>query len=189
MAVETATKYKIINTTIKPKRIDPVTKKDLRTAIERNGHPVSFPDVTTNQPVLVTQDRPRIVDQISPGLEGLARGGYIRIEVIKDVVTALRQHTYKPEPKPADGKKADGAKGQEKEEEPAEDLFSPDVFASEEYEERKAATEKSDDSRTAKASEMGVTSAMEEGINPDGKPNYEVTAPRGKQQRKSKRSR
>lgn len=178
MAVKPATKFKIINTTIKPERIDPVTKKDLRTAIERNGHPVSFPDATTGQTVLVTQGRPRLVDQLSPGIEGLARGGYIRIEVIQDVVVALRQHAYKPETAPA--------KGAKKEEAPAEDLFSPDQAASDEYRKQDEERTKEAEIRTAKASEMGVTSPMEEGINPDGKPNYEVTAPRGSKSNKRK---
>jgi len=151
-------KFKIVNTTVKAVRKDPVTGNDTRSASERVGHPVSFLN-DKGEIVMVTQSQPRIIEALNEGVLHLSRGGYIRIEEIDDVVTVLKNHVDNTSRNT--------------------DLFAPDQAA-----QASQPTAKNED-RTAKAKEMGLDNyaqasgkEMDGAVNPDGDPNFLVTAPR-----------
>lgn len=86
-------KYKVTNTTVKPARL--VDGKDLRPAVERKGHAVSFRD-EKNTPIMLQAGQSTIVSNLDSGLLGLQRGGFVKIEKIEDITTALQEHAYKP---------------------------------------------------------------------------------------------
>jgi len=203
-------KYKIINTTIKPLRRDPKTGADLRSSTEKVGHPVSFRN-EKDQVVLVHQSQPRIVDELSEGILRLQRGGFIHIEEIDDVITALRQHAVPPKAQAvAAAPAADKAKPKPSapvapapkappEAAPEAQFFTPDLFAPDPV----AAQELSADdggthpsaARQAKAVEMGRDTYEQEGgreydgaTNPDGDPNFLVTASKKMKRQDRKRS-
>ena len=152
-------KFKIVNTTVKPVRKDPTSGADLRTTTEKVGHAVSFVDQSGGA-VMVTQAHPRIVDTLSEGILRLNRGGYIRIESIEDVVTVLKNHVDSTT-------KKTGA-----------DIFSPDSVFTETNSDVAHTSQ-----RVAKAKEMGLDTHAQTGgkeydgaVNPDGEPNFLVTA-------------
>lgn len=156
-------KYKIINTTVKPPRTNPKTGADLRSAVERVGHNVSF-RLESGERIEVERHRPRIVNQVNEGMLRLQRGRYIRIEEIDDVTDILQKHTL-------ENKKAD--------------LFKPDEVVKSEDEVAHASASK------AKAVQMGEDSYQQKSgseaegaINPDGDPNFVVRA-----EKNAKRSR
>ena len=151
-------KYKITNITVKPKRIDPVTGLDTRTVGERVGHFVQFKD-KTGRMILVNQSHPKIVDEIDGGIIALQRKGLIKIDQIQDVITELKQHT------------SDTSEKQDRE--------------------AVAATQRAL-AKKATAIEMGLDNhgegkvggnEYEGATNPDGNPNFLVTAPRGGKKR------
>lgn len=151
-------KFKIVNTTVKAVRKDPVTGNDVRSASERVGHPVSFLS-DKGEIVMVTQSQPRIIDALNEGVLHLSRGGYIRIEEIDDVVTVLKNHVDTSSR--------------------STDLFAPDQAA------QVAAPAAKTEDRSAKAKEMGLDNyaqasgkELDGAVNPDGDPNFLVTAPR-----------
>lgn len=88
-------KYKVTNTTVKPVRRD-IHGADTRPAVERVGHPVKFKDGDAdNAPDRILQSGQHcIVSHVNSGLLGLQRGGFVRIEKIDDISTALREHAY-----------------------------------------------------------------------------------------------
>ena len=85
-------KYEIRNITVKPVKKDS-TRKDLRTAIERVGHPVQFRDEKDRTTVLPAGAHV-IVNELDGGLMGLQRAGFISIVPIEGIATALKAHTY-----------------------------------------------------------------------------------------------
>lgn len=147
-------KYKLINTTIKKAKIHPKTGKDLRTAVEKIGHPVKIRK-ENGQEIYVDRHRPRIVDEITEGMLSMHRGKYIRIEEIADEGDIWKKHVL--------GKN--------------EDIFEPDELAKNAPKEQpKPKTEK-----LGKVAEMGTptsphATAESEGVNPDGDPNFLVKA-------------
>lgn len=141
--------YRIINTTVKKPRLDK-QGKDVRTAVERVGHAVSFKG-DRGQDIILSATRSVILKDLDEGLLGLQRGNYVRIEQIKDVAEALKQHAEEgtearsERTKAAAAKRADGRRAKAVEMGETPDL--PD--ADDEY---------------------------EGAINPDGKPNFVATA-------------
>ena len=85
-------RFKITNITVRPPRLDS-TGKDLRTAVERVGHPVQFRD-DMDRPVILQPGRHYISNKIDGGLLGLQKGGFIKIEKIDDITQALQQHAF-----------------------------------------------------------------------------------------------
>ena len=87
-------RYKLINTTIKPLLRDKRTGKDLRTAVEKVGHPVQFRDKKDNV-IAIPAGRHRIVEEseITGGILGLKRGGFIDIQSIKSIGDALKEYS------------------------------------------------------------------------------------------------
>lgn len=85
--------FKVTNTTVKPQRV--VNGRDERTAIEKVGHPVSFSD-EKGKPIMLQQGQVTVVNELDSGLLNLKRGGFVRIEEIKDFADVLSEHTYKP---------------------------------------------------------------------------------------------
>lgn len=85
--------FKVTNTTVKAQRV--VNGKDTRTTIEKVGHPVSFSD-DKGKPVMLQQNQVTVVNELDSGLLNLRRGGFIKIEEIKDFADILQEHTYKP---------------------------------------------------------------------------------------------
>lgn len=179
-------KYKIINTTIKPPRVCPKTKEDLRSTVERVGHGVSF-RTDDGQHVVVPVNQPRLVSTLNEGILRLARGHFIRIEEVDDVVTALKQHTLQPQSKseaqaPVRSRRV-GAEVQstESSEKVQDSLFSPDqdAVANSDIVAHPASR------RQARAVEMGKDDyrggegkEYEGATNPDGNPNFLVTVPK-----------
>lgn len=85
--------YIVRNTTIKQPKIDPVTKSDTRTMVEKVGHTISFKDVD-GKVIMVPAGRERFVDAITGGMRTMERGGMIAISKPTDgVTTALKAHT------------------------------------------------------------------------------------------------
>lgn len=152
-------RFKLVNTTVKPPRLHPKTGADLRPAVERVGHDVEV-ILDNGSPLRVEKHRPRIVDHLNEGMYRMQRGGFIRIEEIEDVTAILKKHTM-------DHK---------------DSMLKPDENVK--YEELAHQTV---ENKTAKAVLMGATSSedakkldskSEGAVNPDGEPNFVVTAPR-----------
>ena len=149
-------KYKIINTTVKPPKLNPRTGADMRTMTDKVGYTVSV-RTDKNEMIMVDKLRPKIVDHLNEGMLRLMRGGFIRIEQIDDVTSILKQHTLnKKDP----------------------DLFTPDSAVVAEMPTHPSVTNKKDKD-AAKVSEMGYSdpaaekvAAEGDGINPDGEPNF-----------------
>lgn len=154
-------KFKVINTTIKKPITHPKTGADLRSAVQRVGHNVSF-RLDTGERVEVERHRPRIVSHINEGMLSLQRRGYLRIEAIDDVTDILQKHTF-------DSKKPD--------------LFKPDDNVKSEGETEAVKAPAQEEAFKAKAVQMGEDdykqrsgAEMEGAINPDGDPNFVVKA-------------
>lgn len=155
-----SSKYKIINTTIKPPRPHPKTGDDLRTAVEKVGHNVKLRLGPTEE-VIVERHRPRIIDKLDEGTLRAQRAGFIRIEEVGDMTEIFKKHTLSAG--------ADATK----------ELFTPDVNAPQNVDN----AHRSKDRREAKVTEMGKdthtqdSGKEEEGaVNPDGDPNFLVKA-------------
>lgn len=91
MQVQSQERYKVINTTVKKPRLDPVTKKDMRTAGERVGHSISI-RLLGGQSVMVTPQREGIVPYVDEGMLKLVREGKIVIQKFGDVTQVLADH-------------------------------------------------------------------------------------------------
>jgi len=150
-------KYKIINTTIKPPRPNPRTGEDMRPAVEKVGHNVKLRMGPTEE-IMVERHRPRIINSLDEGILRAQRAGFIRIEEIENVNEVLKKHTLSSEDK-------------------SEVLFSADEHAG--IADLHATTSR----RGAKAVEMGKDTYAQnagtessEAINPDGDPNFLVRA-------------
>lgn len=91
-------KFKVTNSTVKPVKLCPKTGKDLRKNIEKVGHAVQFrigADEKTAQIKRLFQGQSTLVDNVDPGLLNLQRGNFVKIEAIKDIAAALREHALK----------------------------------------------------------------------------------------------
>lgn len=167
-------RYKITNTTVRPPKINQ-NGKDMRTAIERVGHAVSFRD-EKDRTVILTAGRHRFVENIDGGLLGLQRGGYIKIEEVQDMATALKDHTVDEKAEPVKKKQTSTKKKTSKE-------------ASTK---RKAiAVEMGQDDHAGNSEQAEPNSTEYHGAhNPDGEPNFRVIAKKKtKRTRKSKAQR
>lgn len=87
-------RFKVVNTTVKPKRICPKTGRDLRETVEKVGHAVQFRD-NKDSIVSVPVSRSRIIDEkdVTSQLLNLRRGGFVHIEVIEDIVEELKKYS------------------------------------------------------------------------------------------------
>ena len=93
------TKYIIHNTTVKPLRVNKLTKKDVRTIQEKRGYIVQFEDEsgalrTVSPPQWGAN--PVIVDSINQGLLNFHRDGIIRIETVPDIAATLGSYSGDP---------------------------------------------------------------------------------------------
>lgn len=157
-------KFKVTNTTVKPVRKDPKTGQDLRTAVEKVGHGVQFrvgQDQQTARVVRLQQGQSTLIDNIDHGLLNLQRGGFVRIEQVKDIAAELQAHSLQK---------------------------TQDTSAR-----KKAAAEKREADRKARAVEMGKDNYAQKGgaetddaVNPDGDPNFlaQATKPTKKRRRR-----
>ena len=129
-------KYMITNTTVKPVRRD-ASGKDVRTALERVGHPVQFRDENDRTVALLAGQR-HLITKMDGGILGLQRGGFVKIEPVKDIAEALAQHAY-------------------------------------------TGPTRSRVERKSSAVPMGTAASQDDegAVNPDGEPNFVVTAKRG----------
>ena len=174
-------KYLIENTTVKPPRVDPKTGRDARSQTEVNGHVVSFRDNNDKPHLLHPSRPPAIVSELNEGIISLARGGFVRIKEIDDVVQALKAHTLHNEPvaaRPVTAKKAQSELPAQTEAPQSDEDAAPQEGEEE-------------SSRRVRAVEMGQDdyaqrngAEMDGAVNPDGDPNFLVRAPRGGQGRK-----
>lgn len=149
-------KFKITNSTIKPPRM--VGGKDVRSAVEKVGHPVQFRDAQ-DRIIMIMPNKFRIVSEVSEGMMGLQRGGFVQIEEVKDMATALKDYSY--------------SQRQERMKAAAEAKESSAKAAH--------AVEMGKDSHQSKSG-----SEHDGAVNPDGDPNFLVKAPRGKRGRTKK---
>lgn len=146
-------KYKVVNTTVKKPRVNE-KGKDTRNWTEKLGHGVLFRN-SNNDVFRVDPNRPRIVDFLNEGMLRLQEGGFIRIEEIEGVEDVLRKHTLNKEKN-------------------LSSVFTPDenaqgmVHASATPRPRATAVQMGDD-KTVERGESHM-------INPDGNPNFVVTA-------------
>jgi hypothetical protein len=148
--------YKITNTTVKPARLDPTTGADLRKISERVGHAVSYLDDSGRSVAIQAGDTPRFLSKRNPGVDRLEAAGYIAVEEVDDITTALRNHVMSSPAVRGAVAKADT--------EATADITAP---------------------VKARAVEMGESSAeaakvaateYEGATNPDGDPNFVVKA-------------
>jgi hypothetical protein len=149
-------RFKVTNTTVKKPKIDPETNKDLRSAIERVGHSVSFRD-ENDKLIVLAPGRVRIVSHIDGGLLGFRRAGMVSIEEIKDVTTALKEHTLQ--------------------ETPIQKKEKPKVRSAHAVE-----MGKDDHGEGKKVFDEGYEGA----VNPDGASNHRVVAPHNKKGKKQR---
>jgi len=93
--------FEISNITVKPPRLDPKTGKDLRKAIERVGHGVSYRegDPPNDRVILLMPGRPRLLHNVPASLLTLREQGYVSIKRINSVVEKFEGHTYKAPPR------------------------------------------------------------------------------------------
>jgi hypothetical protein len=148
------TKYKITNTTIKAPRLN-ADGVDVRKAIEKVGHGVSFRDDKNGLIAIHARDNPRIMNEVSEGMYRLQAGGLISIEEIDGVAAVLRDHAQSRTANAPVSEAGQPAKGD-------------------------------DGRRRAVVNEMGKgneasspesTQEYPGAVNPDGAPNFVVTAP------------
>ncbi|NDC22588.1 MAG: hypothetical protein EBZ49_00435 [Proteobacteria bacterium] len=140
-------KYRIINTTVKPVRLD-ANGKDTRKTIERVGHGVQWRD-EQDRVINLQANKQYFVNRIDGGLLGLARAGLIKIEKVDDVTDVLSEHVYQPKT----------------------------VVAQATAKKATAVQMGLDDHAEASGKEY------EGAVNPDGDPNFLVTAHRDKSKR------
>lgn len=149
-------KYQVRNITKKPK---PAQGPDTRTVIEKRGHFVCYRNSAGNN-VMLRPDEVKIINEPNEDIISLVTTGYLSCEPLKDITDALKNHTGTSSRK----KKADP------EAETAAELAQ--------------ATAMGKRARQARASMMGETqntrgvTELEGAVNPDGNPNFTVTASR-----------
>lgn len=85
-------RWRVTNITVRPTRVNPVTKQDERGAIERNGYSVSFREDGTPNNTVLGPSQLKIVSSLSNGLLGLANDGLVRIEEFGDISELLTAH-------------------------------------------------------------------------------------------------
>lgn len=162
-------RYKVTNVTVRPQRINSVTKQDERTAIERVGYSVSWREDNSPHNTVLGPNQLKIVSSLTDGMIGLSHDGLIKIEEFGDISEVLQAHA-------ASGKRTQrrGAK----KEQPFELEQAPAPQSR----------------RQARAAEMGQDVMNKESkaehvdaINPTGTPNFLVNAPSEETRRKMKR--
>lgn len=157
-------KFKVTNTTVKAVRKDPKTGNDIRTATEKVGHGVQFrvgPDPQTARLIRLQQGQSTLVDALDPGLLNLQRGGFVRIEPIKDIAAALQEHSFQKAQNLASRKK--------------------DAEAKRDQDRKARAVEMGKDTYAQKGG-----SELEDAVNPDGDPNFLAKAASTAKRRKRK---
>ena len=167
-------KYKITNTTRKPPNIDPVTGKDRRKVIEKVGHNVMFKDEEKNPILLTPTTAPALIGELNHGIIRMFKEGLISIEEVEDVTVLLKQHAL-----------------QKKEAAEAKPARVPQKVAPDLGVEVAKTQPQPVEPKKAKAVEMGRDQHGEDvaetgeypgAVNPDGPPNFAVTAPKGGRQ-------
>lgn len=153
--------YLIKNTTVKPVRLDPVTKKDTRSVVEKFGHAVQWRDSHDKVVTLGVSHPGEITTDIGPGLLGLMRDGYVSITQINDIGEVLALHAKSGKRTQRRGVKKDA---------PVESL---DRSA-------KAVEMGTDDYKQPSGNEY------EGAVNPSGDPNFLVRAPSRSSVRKTR---
>ncbi len=178
-------RYLVHNNTIKPSRVDPKTGKDVRSLLEANGHAVEFRTKSRDQPyLLLPNQNPVILSELDEGIINLVRGGYLRLEEVDDIVSALKVHSIGNKSEPRSGATASTPTSVSA----AAGTGQPALF-----EDTTVGARKYDELDHTRAVEMGRDdyaqaggSEHESAINPDGNPNFLVRAktnPKGRQRR------
>jgi hypothetical protein len=148
-------KYQVCNITRKPK---PTNGPDTRTLIEKRGHYVAYRNAAGNN-VMLRPGEVKIINEPNEDVISLVTDGYLSCEPLKDIADALQSHKGSGRGK----KKAD-----DHEAEVAAELADASVRGKR--------------AREARASMMGETqntrgvTELEGAVNPDGNPNFTVTA-------------
>lgn len=145
-------KYKVTNTTVKPPN---ASGKDLRDWTAKQGHGVQFRS-PQNDVVKVYPGKPRITDYVNEGMSRLQRGGFIRIDPINGVEEVLRLHAHNK-----DDRTSHPASAEEK------------AFRDSSHE---SATERPRVSAVEMGQDTTVARGEDHAVNPDGNPNFVVTA-------------
>lgn len=155
-------KFKITNTTVKAVRRDN-EGKDIRSATEKVGHPVKFfSDVENKREIILYQGRMTLLESISPGILNLQRGGFIKIDQIKDISVALKEHALQETAVMHAKKKY--------------------VGESKDANRKARATEMGKDTHAQKGG-----AEHEDAVNPDGDPNFLAKAESDKTRRQKKK--
>lgn len=168
MATQAAQKrYKITNITIRPPRINPASKQDERTSIERVGYSVSWREDSSPHNVVLGPNQLKIVTGITDGMISLSHDGLIKIEEFGDISEVLQAHA-------ASGRRTQrrGAK---------KDPVPETVHAVPQSRRQARVAEMGQDvtGKEAKAEHVDA-------INPTGTPNFLVSAPSEDTRRKMK---
>jgi hypothetical protein len=161
-------RYKVINNTIKAPRRDPKSGKDLRPLIEKIGYNISI------GPQGLTPKPPRnftILSDLDEGVLKLYNSGLVRIEEIEDFATLLKKHAA-PTSDDVLHEEAPAAESMPEPEAPAP------VEVPKAEPKRAHAVEMGKDEREnqEKHAHQEIGSENSDAVNPDGKPNFQVTA-------------
>lgn len=173
MANQHQKRWRVTNITARPARVNPSTKQDERTAIERNGYSISFREEGSPNNTVLGPSQLKIVSGLSNGLIGLANDGLVKIEEFGDISELLQAHA-------SSGKRVTRRGARKDVEE------SPALFADQLHPQGR---------RAAKAAEMGADVANKEeksehvdAVNPTGMPNFVVSAPSEETRKRMKRA-
>ena len=170
-------RWKVTNITVRQPRVDPTTKQDLRTAIERVGYNVSWKEEKDPNCTVLGPSQLRIVSRVTDGMIALANDGLLKIEEFGDIGDVLQTHA-------STGKRVQrrGVKGQ-----------AAPMFAEQEPSALQAAGPRG--RREARAAEMGQDNYAQKGgvehegaMNPSGDPNFVARAPSYETRKKMKRN-
>jgi len=156
-------RFKVTNTTVRAPRINPATKADQRTSIERVGYSVSWKEDGAPNCTVLGPNQLKIVSNITDGMLNLRSDGLIQIEEFGDISEVLKTHATTGKRTTRRGKAPEA---------------TPELFTQEGEAPQPAGK------REARAAEMGQDTYEQKGgveyegaVNPSGDPNFVVRAP------------
>jgi len=168
-------RWKITNITVRPVRINPVTKKDERTTIEKNGYNLCWREDNTpsKSNIILGPNQFKLVSDVTDGMIGFVHEGLASIEEFGDVADVLKAFA-------STGKRTQRRGIKEAPPVGAGVAAIPD-------------TAQPQGRRQARAAEMGekITNKEEraehvDAVNPTGTPNFVVNAPSDETRRRQR---
>lgn len=147
-------KYRIQNITRKPK---PAQGPDTRTMIQKKGHYVSYRNAQ-DKVIMLRPDEIKIINEPTDDIVSLVSQGYLACVPLKDITDALEEHK---------------GGGRRKKSTPEAEVAAELAVATAQGQRRQARASMMGEVQNVR----GVTE-LEGAVNPDGNPNFSVTATR-----------